>query len=89
MVVSFDIYEVLNVIELLALIPFGVFIFLHREETHARVVRLVSASILLILNLVEIPMQIQMGESYVMSIVLVIMWFINALTATFSLGRDS
>lgn len=89
MVVSFDIYEVISVIELITLIPFGIFIFLHRNETHARVVRLVCSSLLLIFNLVQIPMEIQMGKSYVMTMVLVVMWFIYALTTTFSLGKDS
>ena len=88
MVVSFDIYAVLDFVELIVCIVYLPFIFFRRNETWNSVLRLSLASALLFINLFQIPMEIQMDKSYVMSIVLVSLWFINALTLSFKLGRD-
>lgn len=89
MVVSFDIYAVLNVVELIVLLIFGVFIFFKRQETFNKVIRLITTSILLIINVFQLPMEIQMDKSYGLTIFLIIMWFINALMVTYDLGSDN
>lgn len=89
MVVSFDIYAVLNVVELIVVLIFGVFIFWKRNETLGRVIRLITSSILLIINVFQIPMEIQMDKSYGLTIFLIILWFIDALSATYDLGKDN
>lgn len=88
-VVSFDIYAVLNVVELIVLLIFGVFIFFKRQETFNKVIRLITTSILLIINVFQLPMEIQMDKSYGLTIFLIIMWFINALMVTYDLGSDN
>lgn len=89
MVVFFDIYAVLNVVELIVLLIFGVFIFFKRQETFNKVIRLITTSILLIINVFQLPMEIQMDKSYGLTIFLIIMWFIYALMVTYDLGSDN
>ena len=89
MVVSFDIYAVLNVVELIVVLIFGVFIFYKRNETLGRVMRLITSSILLIINVFQIPMEIQLDKSYGLTIFLIILWFIDALSETYYLGKDN
>ena len=89
MVVSFDIYAVLNVVELIVVLIFGVFIFYKRNETLGRVMRLITSSILLIINVFQITMEIQLDKSYGLTIFLIILWFIDALSATYYLGKDN
>ena len=89
MVVSFDIYAVLNVVELIVVLIFGVFIFYKKNETLGRVMRLITSSILLIINVFQIPMEIQLDKSYGLTIFLIILWFIDALSATYYLGKDN
>ena len=89
MVVSIDVYAVLNVIELIVVLIFGVFIFVKREETLGKTMRLITSAILLIINVFQIPMQIQIGESYTLTIILIFLWFVDALFAAYGLGKDS
>ena len=89
MVVSIDVYAVLNVIELIVVLIFGVFIFVKRDETLGKTMRLITSPILLIINVFQIPMQIQIGESYTLTIILIFWWFVDALFAAYGLGKDS
>ena len=89
MVVSIDVYAVLNVIELIVVLIFGVFIFVKRDETLGKTMRLITSAILLIINVFQIPMQIQIGESYTLTIILIFLWFVYALFAAYGLGKDS
>ena len=89
MVVSIDVYAVLNVIELIVALIFGVFIFVKRDETLGKTMRLITSAILLIINVFQIPMQIQIGESYTLTIILIFLWFVDALFAAYGLGKDS
>ena len=89
MVVSIDVYAVLNVIELIVVLIFGVFIFVKRDETLGKTMRLITSAILLIINVFQIPMQIQIGESYTLTIILIFLWFVDALLAAYGLGKDS
>ena len=89
MVVSFNIYEVLSVINLIVCLVYFPFIFFRRNETWNRVLRLSLMSVSMLINLFQIPMEVQMGKSYVLSIVIVILWFSNALMTTFDLGKNS
>lgn len=89
MVVSIDVYAVLNVIELIVVLIFGVFIFVKRDETLGKTMRLITSAILLIINVFQIPMQIQIGESYTLTIILIFLWFVDALFAAYDLGKDS
>lgn len=89
MVVSFDIYAVLNVVELIVVLIFGVFIFFKRQEIFNKVIRLITTSILLIINVFQLPMEIQLEKSYGLTIFLIIMWFLNALMVAYDLGNDN
>ena len=89
MVVSIDVYAVLNVIGLIVVLIFGVFIFVKRDETLGKTMRLITSAILLIINVFQIPMQIQIGESYTLTIILIFLWFVDALFAAYGLGKDS
>lgn len=89
MVVSIDVYAVLNVIQLIVVLIFGVFIFVKRDETLGKTMRLITSAILLIINVFQIPMQIQIGESYTLTIILIFLWFVYALFAAYGLGKDS
>ena len=89
MVVSIDVYAVLNVIELIVVLIFGVFIFVKRDETLGKTMRLITSAILLIINVFQIPMQIQIGVSYTLTIILIFLWFVDALFAAYGLGKDS
>jgi len=89
MVVSFDIYELLNIVELIVCIVYLPFIFFRRSETWNKILRLCFMSALLLINLFQISMEVQLDKSYGFSVFLVILWFINALMLTFELGRDS
>lgn len=88
MVVSFDIYEVLCVVDLVACLVQFFFIFFHKDETWTKVVRLVLVSGMVLINIFQIPMEISMDKSYGWSITLAILWFINALWISFDLGQD-
>ena len=89
MVVSFDIYGLLNIVQLIVCIVYLLFILFRRSETWNKILRLCFISVLLLINLFQIPMEVQLDKSYGLSIFLVILWFINALRLTFELGRDS
>lgn len=89
MVVSFDIYELSNIIEIIVCIVYLTFIFFRRSKTWNKILWLCFTSALLLINLFQISMQVQLDKSYGFSIFLVILWFINALMLTFELGRDS
>lgn len=86
--VSFDIYAVLNVIELIVVLVFGVFIFVKREETYNKVIRLICVCILFLINVFQLPMEIQMEKSYALTIVLIILWFVNIASIAFELGKN-
>lgn len=89
MVVSFDIYAVLNVVELIVVLVFGVFVFFKRRETLGKVIRLITTSVLLIINVFQIPMEIHLEKSYAMTIFLIIIWLINALGVAYDLGKEN
>ena len=90
MVVSIDIYGLLNIVQLIVCNVYLLFfIFFRRSETWNKILRLCFISVLLLINLFQIPMEVQLDKSYGLSIFLVILWFINALMLTFELGRDS
>ena len=88
MVVSFDIYEVLCVVDVGACLVQFLFLFFRKDETWTKVVRLVLVSGMVLINLFQIPMEIQMDKSYGLSIALVILGFVYALIITFELGRN-
>lgn len=89
MSVNFDAYVVLDVLAKILTIPFFILASFKRNETYSRIIQLICTSALLIINLIQIPMQIHMEESYTQNIILVILWFISSLCTAFSLGEDS
>ena len=88
MVVSFDIYELLNIIEVIVSLVYLFFIFFRRSETWNKVLRLCFASALMLINLFQISMEVQLGKSYGFTIFLVILCFISGLMRTLGLSRD-
>ena len=88
MVVSFDIYAVINVVELILCVAYLVFIFVGREETYSKVIRLISACSIIVINTCQIPMQIALEKSYGSSIFMIILWLLNVVMVSVSLGSD-
>ncbi len=88
MVVSFDIYEVLSVVVLILCIAYLVFIFVGREEIYSKVIRLICAFALVVINTFKIPMDISMGNSYRNAIFMVILWLVNVVIVSIRLGDD-
>lgn len=81
--------EFLNVIKLSVILIFGVLIFVKRNETPGRHMHLIASFILLVINVFQIPMQVQIGKSYTRTIILVFLWFVDALFAAYDLGKNS
>ncbi|MBQ3415749.1 MAG: hypothetical protein IJH39_10545 [Clostridia bacterium] len=88
MVVSIDIYAVLNVVELILCIAYMVFLFVGKEETYSKVIRLISAFSIVVINAFQMPMEIQMDKSYGWSIFMIILWLVNVVSSSWSLGED-
>lgn len=88
MVVTIDLGLVLSVVELIACIAYLVFLFVGKEETYSKVIRTATASAIVVINAFQIPMDIQMEKSYVLSIAMVIIWLINVVISAVSLGND-
>lgn len=89
-VLSFDIdIHVLYALELIVVSIFIVFTFYNRQETFNKIMRLIMVSILFIINVILLPMEIQLEKSYGLTIFLIIIWFINALLITYDLGKDN
>lgn len=86
MIVS-DIYEVLNVIELIIMITFTFFLFYKNESKVSCVIKLITSAILVIINSVQISMQISMGKPYTWTIVLITIWMVDAIISAYSLGK--
>ena len=88
MVVSFDICEVLSVVGLILCIAYLVFIFVGREEIYSKVIRLICAFALVVINTFKIPMDISIGNSYINAIFMVILWLVNVVIVSIELGDD-
>lgn len=89
MLVNFDTYDVLDVLAKIITIPFFILAPFKRNETYSKIIRLICTSALLIINLIQIPMQIHMEKPYTQNIILVILWFISSLCTAFSFREDS
>jgi len=76
---------VLDVIEILLVLVHFSLMYIWRKKMWNKIIRLVLTSVLTIINIFQIFMQIQMQESYTLSIVLAIGWFICVL---FALGES-
>ncbi len=88
MVVSFDICEVLSVVVLILCIAYLVFFFVGREEIYSKVIRLICAFALVVINTFKIPMDISIGNSYINAIFMVILWLVNVVIVSIELGDD-
>ena len=90
MVVSFDIHLVLGVIELICCLVLLVLTFVFNKKTWSRVTRLILTSILVFINVAQLPMEVLIGKSYGLTIASIVIWFLLAIYTTFSivLGDD-
>lgn len=88
MVVSFDICKVLSVVVLILCIAYLVFFFVGREEIYSKVIRLICAFALVVINTFKIPMDISIGNSYINAIFMVILWLVNVVIVSIELGDD-
>ena len=88
MLVSFDIYVLLEVIEIIICMVYLLFTFYRRNETWNKKLRLGLVSTMLLINLFQIPMEVKKDKSCIISIGLVILWFYNALAIVFQLGEN-
>ena len=90
MMVSFDIYAVLNDIELIVSLVLGVFIFVKREETYDKIMRLICVCIciLFIINVFQLTLEIQMEKSYALTIYMIIICFVEIASIAFQLGKN-
>lgn len=83
-----DVYAVLSVIDLIACLIFGVFIFWKSDETLGRIMRLITSVIELIIHVFQVLIQIQIGNSYIITIFLIFGWFVSALSEADDLRKD-
>lgn len=88
MVVSIDIYAVLNVVILLLAIAYVVFLFIKREETYSIVIRLICALALVVIEAFKMPMDIAMDKSSANAIFMIILWLVNAVISSILLGKN-
>lgn len=88
MVVSINIYEVLNVAILLLAIAYLVFLFVKRNETYSIVIRLICAFALVVIEAFKMPMDISMDKSCANAIFMIILWLVNVVICSFQLGQD-
>ena len=82
-------YDVLNVMELIVLGIFAVFAFLKRDGKNAAIMRIFTISGLFLINLIELPMEINIGKSYGMTIFLIGLWGIDLALNTYKLGKNN
>ena len=89
MVISI-IYVVLIVIQTISLFVFGVFLFTtNRNKTLSNIIQLICSIILFIINVFQIPMQIQLGKSTNMSFLIIFIFFADSLIIAYDLGKNS
>ena len=88
MVVQLDVYALLSVLVLILCVAYLVFLFVGREETYSKVIRLISAFALVIIHTFKIPMEISMDKSYASSIFMIILWLINVVIVSIQLRDD-
>ncbi len=86
MAVSFDIYEVLNAVKLIVIMVFVYFLFERIGETYNKVIRLITSSILVIINIFQLLMNIHFDRPYIFTIFAIISFFITALMAAYQLA---
>lgn len=89
MVVSIDIYSVLNVAILLLAIAYLVFLFIKGNETFSIAIRLICAFALVVIEAFKMPMDIAMDKSCASAIFMIILWLVNVVITSVRLGRDS
>lgn len=82
-----DILAVLQEVEMIALVVFIVFLFIKNDELSGHAVRVVSSSVLSIVNILEIPLLIQADKSYIVDVVLAIIWLLNAIAWSIRFGK--
>ena len=91
MKVSFDIYQVLNAIEIFfAMLYFFVIIFylLRKNVQLLGKGMLFCSSILLLTNVFQLPIEIQMEKPYTFSIITIIFWLLLVEYWAYSLGKS-
>lgn len=81
-------YIALNIIELITVFGFGVFLFIHKEKTYPKVIQLICAFILFFCNIIQLPMEIIMRKSYNMTIFVIILWLVNIVLIGFGLIKN-
>ena len=74
-----DVYVISTVIELVIILIFGFFFVFKRGTTLAKAMRLATSSILLFINIFQLPTEAQLGMPYNMTILLTIFWFALAM----------
>lgn len=89
MVVSFDILTLLAVIELIVLVVHSVLMFAWSDEEWNHVTRLITASILTLINVAELPMQIIAGKFYGLTIACIVLWFLDTILSALRVGNDN
>lgn len=86
MVVTIDTYTVLNVTILILSIVYLIFLFVGKYEIYSKVIRLICAFALVVINAFKIPMDISMGKSY--AIFMIIISLVNMVIVSIQLWQD-
>lgn len=81
-------YFVLQVTYAIVLVVCAILLFIMRKASSRRMILMAMASILHFITLIEIPVQIQLGKPYGVSIVVVIAWFFCAMLVMYKLGTN-
>ena len=86
MVVSINILTIVQVVEMIALCVFFIFLFAKKDELSGHVVRLLTSAVLSITNILEIPMLVQEDKSYILSLLLAIIWILDVIMYSIKAG---
>lgn len=71
-------FTIINIIKLVLLIPFGVFLFGFRHKMWAAYLRLSFACALCLLNIIQLPIEIMLERIFILTIIVIILWGADA-----------
>ena len=79
---------VLTVIELVITGMFLVLIFAKREALWNQIMRLILTTSLLIINVIQLPLEVIMEGLYGLTIAMIIVWLINVIISALIVGNE-
>ena len=88
MVVQLNVYELLNLLLVISVVAYILFIFVGSTYIYSIVIRIICAIIFVMINTFKIPMEISMGNSYRASILMIIIGLLVVVITSVELGKE-